>query len=301
MGDSDSTRSVAIRRLVAGGALVLVLLAVASAIGLFGGGGTEGAGEGKAARAGSGAVSAASAAAPKPNTGPYRGSVPILMYHVVKAPGPGVAYPELWTPPETFRETISLLASKGYKGVTIAQVWKAWRGGPGLPSKPIVVSFDDGYLSHFATARPILRSVGWPGVLNLEGKNIGSGGLTVPQVKGLIALGWELGAHSMTHPDLPTVSEAQLTEEVAGSRALLRKLFRVPVETFCYPAGKNDQRVQRAVREAGYLTATTVEPGVASPQDNPFALPRIRVNGTDSAPAVLRRVQTGDGVAGSYG
>jgi peptidoglycan/xylan/chitin deacetylase (PgdA/CDA1 family) len=223
------------------------------------------------------------------------------MYHVIKAPAAGVTYPELWTPPETFRDTIGLLKRSGYRGVTIAQVWSAWHGGAGLPDKPIVVSFDDGYLSHFVTARPTLRAAGWPGVLNLEGKNVGKGGLTVAQVKGLLAAGWELGAHSMTHPDLPTVGDAQLTAEVAGSRRLLQRLFKVPVESFCYPAGKNDSRVQRAVAAAGFSNATTVDPGVARPSDNPFALPRIRVNGTDSPSTVLDRVRTGSGGTGAYG
>ena len=45
----------------------------------------------------------------------------------------------------------------------------------------------------------------------------------------------------------------------------------------------------------------TVEPGIARSADNPFALPRIRVNGTDSPQTVLERVRTGKGAAGSYG
>ncbi|MCX6390006.1 MAG: polysaccharide deacetylase family protein [Solirubrobacterales bacterium] len=199
--------------------------------------------------------------------GSYRGSVPILMYHVIKAPAPGVAYPELWAPPATFRATIAALAQAGYRGVTMAQVWAAWHGGEGLPVKPIVISFDDGYLSHFVTARPILKQVGWPGVLNLEGKNIGPGGLTISQVNGLISDRWEIGAHSMTHPDLTAVSSTQLQREVAGSRALLERVFQVPVTTFCYPAGKNDASVRAAVKAAGYSNATTVAPGVAAPTD----------------------------------
>ena len=234
-------------------------------------------------------------------TGSYRGPVPILMYHVIKSPAPGVAYPELWTPPDRFRGTITALYRAGYHGVTMAQVWAAWHGGEGLPVKPIVISFDDGYLSHFVTARPILKQVGWPGVLNLEGKNIGSGGLTISQVNGLISDRWEIGAHSMTHPDLTTVSSAQLEREVAGSRALLERTFKVSVTTFCYPAGKNDASVRAAVKAAGYRNATTVDPGIAAPTDDPFALPRIRVNGTDSAQTVLSRVESGAGAGGAYG
>jgi peptidoglycan/xylan/chitin deacetylase (PgdA/CDA1 family) len=223
------------------------------------------------------------------------------MYHVITAPPPGTAYTELWTPRERFRATIALLARRGYHGVTIEQVHRAWNGGPGLPAKPIVLTFDDGYLSQDTHAKPALRALGWPGVLYLEGKNLGPGGLTKRQVEGMVAAGWEVGAHTLTHPDLTTVGDATLRREVAGSRALLRRRLGVPVTAFCYPAGRNDARVRAAVKAAGYTTATTVEPGIARPGDDPFALPRIRVNGTDSPQTVLEHVRTGTGAAGSYG
>ena len=127
------------------------------------------------------------------------------MYHVVTAAPAGTAYPELWTPRETFRATIALLKREGYRGVTLGQVWDAWHGGQGLPAKPIVVSFDDGYLSQYTHAKPTLRAAGWPGVLNLD-KNIGPGGLTGRQVRSMIAAGWEIDSHTLTHPDLTTVA-----------------------------------------------------------------------------------------------
>lgn len=236
-----------------------------------------------------------------PATGSYRGAVPILMYHLVTAPPPGVPYAELWTPKETFRSTIDLLARSGYRGVTLDQVWKAWHGGPGLPAHPIVVSFDDGYLSHFTHAKPVLRAAGWPGVLNLEGSNIGKGGLTRRQVRTMIGAGWEVDSHTLTHPDLRTLDDASLARELEGSRALLRREFGVPAAFLCYPAGRFDARVVAAARAAGYRAATTVDPGTASPSDDPFALPRIRVNGTDSPETVLRNVRAGTASAGPPG
>jgi len=222
------------------------------------------------------------------------------MYHVIKAPTASTPMAELWTPAKTFKETIELLKQDGYSGVTLDQVWQAWNGGPGLPAKPLVISFDDGYLSHTVTAKPILQQAGWPGVLNLEGKNIGKGGLTTNQVEGLIAAGWEIDSHTLTHPDLTASDDASLKTELVDSRKLLQKKFKIPVNFFCYPAGKNDARVRAAVEAAGYKGATTVEPGVASKSDNPYELPRIRVNGTDSAATVAERVRTGKGVSGGY-
>ncbi len=243
---------------------------------------------------------AATPAAPKPATGDYRGPVPILMYHVIKAPTASTPMAELWTPAETFKATIELLKKQGYSGVTLDQVWRAWSGGPGLPEKPLVISFDDGFLSHAVTARPILQAAGWPGVLNFKVGNIGKGGLTTAQVEGLIAAGWEIDSHTLNHPDLTASDDASLKTELVDSRKLLQEKFNVPANFFCYPAGKNDARVRAAVEAAGYKGATTVEPGVASKSDNPYELPRIRVNGSDSAATVAARVRSGNAVSGGY-
>ncbi len=59
--------------------------------------------------------------------------------------------------------------------------------------------------------------------------------------------------------------------------------------------------MRAAVKDAGFTTATTVEPGIASSKDDPFALPRIRVNGTDSPQTVLEHVRTGTGATGAGG
>ncbi len=241
--------------------------------------------------------------APAPATGSYRGPVPILMYHVIKAPAPGTPQAELWVPASTFKATIAALKKLGYQGVTMEQVHRAWSGGPGLPDKPVVVSFDDGYLSHYVSARPILQAAGWPGVLNLKTGNIDpKGGIAPWQVKALVAAGWEIGAHTITHADLTTLDAAGLDREVAGSKRELEKQFGVTVETFCYPAGKYDDAAEQAVKRAGFSTATTVDPGIASPKDNQLLLPRVRVNGSDSAQAVVERVRTGAGATGGgYG
>ncbi len=290
------------RGLLALGLLVAAVAIVAALVtGALGGGSDSRRSAATSAPSTTARTRRAAATAPRPATGSYRGPVPILMYHVVNAPPAGTPYPELWTSRETFRATVALLRRSGYHGVTLGQVWRAWHGGPGLPRRPVVFSFDDGYLSQWTHAKPTLRAAGWPGVLNLEGKNIGPGGLTRHQVRGMIAAGWEVDAHSLTHPDLTTVDDVSLRREVAGSRALLRRVFRVPVSFFCYPAGRNDARVRAAVRAAGYDAATTVESGVAARSDDPFALPRIRVNGTDTAAQVLQRVRSGAGAGGSTG
>jgi peptidoglycan/xylan/chitin deacetylase (PgdA/CDA1 family) len=220
-------------------------------------------------------------------THPQRVAVPILMYHVVNAPPAGTPYPELWVSRELFASHLAALHAAGYHAVTLQRVWDAWTGRYALPSKPIVISFDDGYLSQYTHAKPALRKLGWPGVLNLKVGNIGPGGLTKHMVRSMIGAGWEVDAHTITHPDLTKLAPAQLRTEVAGSRAILRRDFHVPVAFFCYPAGRFDATVEAAVRKAGYLAATTTQTGLAAPGGDPDALPRIRVDGGETAAQLM--------------
>jgi peptidoglycan/xylan/chitin deacetylase (PgdA/CDA1 family) len=236
----------------------------------------------------------ASKAKPAPvRHGPRRTAVPILMYHLVNSPPPGTAYPELWVPADAFRAQVGALADAGYHGVTLDQVLANWRQRIALPAKPIVFSFDDGYGSQVRNAMPILRSRGWPGVLFLEVKNLSvAGGITKSQVRRLMKAGWEIDAHTITHPDLTTLDAAALRNEVSGSRIALRRDFHVAVDNFAYPAGRHDAAAEAAVRAAGFRTAVTTDLGLAHMDGDPTTLPRVRVNGTDTASAVLQAVES---------
>lgn len=206
--------------------------------------------------------------------------VPILMYHVIADPPPGAPWPQLYVSPAEFEEQVAWLEGEGFTAVTLSDVWRNWHQGGRLPRRPVVFTFDDGYRSVATKALPILSRRGWPAVLNLKVGNLEPGSFTESDVRRLLAADWELGAHTITHPDLRTLDDAALEREVAGSRREIRRRFAVPVEFFCYPAGRYDDRVLAAVRRAGFLGATTTIEGLAIP-DHPFELRRIRVSRGD--------------------
>jgi peptidoglycan/xylan/chitin deacetylase (PgdA/CDA1 family) len=221
--------------------------------------------------------------------------VPILMYHVISKAPVGVANAELWVGEDVFAEQMRALHAAGYEAITLQQAWDGWeRGGP-LPRKPIVLSFDDGYLSHYTHAKPVLHELGWPGVLYLTIKAIGPGGLSERQLHSLIKAGWELDSHTLSHPDLTTLDDETLARELSHSRRELQRRFGVPANFFAYPAGRYDARVQAAAEAAGYTAATTVDEGIASRRDDPFALHRVRVNASDTAGSLLTRLAAAGG------
>ena len=96
----------------------------------------------------------------------------------------------------------------------------------------------------------------------------------------LIAAGWEIDSHTVTHADVTTLDQAGLQREIGGARTALRRMFDQPVDFFCYPAGQYDAAAIAEVRAAGYLGATTVNPGLARPGDA-YTLNRIRIGYSD--------------------
>jgi len=217
--------------------------------------------------------------------------VPILMYHVI-APAPAIApYPDLYVKPSDFVSQMRWLKRQRFHPVTLQRVYDNWTTGTPLPFRPIVISFDDGYLSQYTRAYKTLLRYRWPGVENIEVNFLQPfGGLRPWRVRKMIAAGWEIDAHTLTHPDLTHVSAPRLVREVAGSRAALRHRFHVPVNFFCYPSGRYDARVIAEVRRAGFLAATTTNYGLARPPGL-FTLDRIRINGSDGLAGFASKLQ----------
>ncbi len=212
------------------------------------------------------------------------------MYHVIADPPRSAPFPDLYVSRAELAAQVRLLAAAGYQAVTLGRVFDAWHGRASLPPRPIVLSFDDGYRSDVTAARPLLAARRWPGVLNLDLSNLApSWGVGERGVRRLMAAGWEIDAHSLTHPDLTALSGAALTREVAGSRREIRRRFGVTARFFCYPSGRYDADVIAAVRAAGFEGATTVEPGLAA-WTEPFTLARIRVDRGDGADGLARKL-----------
>ena len=212
-------------------------------------------------------------------------SVPILMYHVINPPPAGAKFPGLYVSKVEFAEQMQALANAGYRAVTMDEMLANWTHGAKLPQgKPIVVSFDNGYQSQLTNAVPVLRKLGWVGVENIQltGLPPSQGGLSRAQVAELVADGWELDTQGISHADLIALSPSALHEQVVVARGELQRRYHVPVNWFCYPSGHYNAAVIAELKAAGYVGSTTVVPGWASPTQDSYRLPRLRVLGGTS-------------------
>lgn len=191
----------------------------------------------------------------------------ILCYHGV-APSTSAEDPEfLRVDPDDFRSQLELLMRAGFRFVTVADFARTAAGAappPGL----VAISFDDGMHDNHAVALPILRDLGVPATVyvstGLIGKpnpwidaRAGSRMMTEDELREMADAGIELGAHTVTHPDLSQLDYEACLREMTGSRDALAEITGRPVRTFAYPFCLYGEAAVAAARDAGFEAAVT--------------------------------------------
>lgn len=174
---------------------------------------------------------------------------------------------EYFVTPETFREQMKALKEWGYTTISMGVLIQAIQEGAYLPDRPVVISFDDGDITVYTEAFPIMQEFGFTGINYLVGDRLGADGFMHPeQILELLDAGWEVGSHSMTHADLTKCEDPAW--EIEQSRLKLETALGIPVETFAYPFGLEVEATIRKVRRT-YKAAVGLGP---TAMQNPYKL-----------------------------
>ena len=183
---------------------------------------------------------------------------------------------------------MNFLVANRFNVVPLGTLMNALDGHGTVPPRAVVITFDDGWLSQYDNALPILQQLHLAATFFIISKQVGMGPMymNLDQVKALQRAGMTLESHSRTHPDLIRVTDAQLTDEVAGSRQDLQKMFGVNADVFAYPYGAWNPRVAAAVKAAGYRAARAFPGGAWNDTTRRFALRSVLV--TDDMNAFQR-------------
>src|SRR6266849_913735 len=138
------------------------------------------------------------------------------------------------------------------------------------PGEAVVsLTFDDGYQTAFAAAS-ILDKAGLHGTFYIITKALGGKDyMTADEVKALVARGHEIGAHTRTHPHLPTLTLAQQEAEIGGSKQDLQAMG-IEAKAFAYPYGEHDDNSIVALQVAGFTSARTTDRTLSG--QNPLSL-----------------------------
>jgi len=225
------------------------------------------------------------------------GGVRVLLYHAIDDPDPADPM-SLRVPRHRFLEQMTLLRDEGYSVVPLRTVFD---GGPADDHHRVAITFDDGYRSQ-AWAATLLREFGFPATFFVVPRFLDGvpsttrywekwGHLGWDDAAALAEHGFELGAHSMTHPDLRRCAATELEGEVSGARGLLERRFGRAVVTFSYPHGRYDRRVRGAVERAGYQLACTSRYGINRTSGPSYEVSRTEVSGDDDLGTFRAKLQ----------
>ncbi|MER7398133.1 polysaccharide deacetylase family protein [Streptomyces sp. NPDC000151] len=232
--------------------------------------------------------------------------VPVFLYHSVSDDPPPWIAPFTVTP-RVFAEQLDRIVDSGRTVIPLERLVAAVRGGPPLPPRCAVLTFDDGFADFYWTVLPQLTERELPATLYITTGAVhapgGSpGGSLLPpapmlnwrQVITLDACGIGIGGHSRTHAQLDTLPRRRLCAEISGCKRRIEDVLGHPVSAFAYPHGYSSPLVRRAVGAAGWTSAAAALGAFSSPADDPFRIARLMVM-ADTPPDLFRRWAEGRG------
>lgn len=218
----------------------------------------------------------------------------ILGYHAVSSTWRS----QLAVSEDLLRAQLSYVVARGYHGLTLSDAERRRNQGA-LPERSVVVTFDDGYASTMLAAQ-ILTELGIPGTVFVPTAFVESGEhlswrgivkwarpetaeelrpLSWGDLEGLVASGWEVGSHTVTHPLLPNVGDGQLRSELRESRSAIESRLGSCVSV-SYPYGRADERVAAEAQRAGYEVGCTLT--FSHMVDEPLRRPRVGLGPADT-------------------
>ncbi|NLX64231.1 MAG: polysaccharide deacetylase family protein [Clostridiaceae bacterium] len=217
--------------------------------------------------------------------------VPILMYHnLLEGNAPGDS---LNVSAEVFDDQMYYLKAHGYNTITFSDLYNHYMNGSPLAENPIIITFDDGYVSNYTIGYPILKKYGFKACIFVITDAIGrSNYLTEGQLREMSSSGViDVQNHSASHSYyLYADSKEDMAEELSKSRSRIENITGKEVNVFCYTCGKYSQRLVDELIEQNYIFSVTTKYGIASKNTHPFLLPRLRVLGSDSGKTLNAKI-----------
>jgi peptidoglycan/xylan/chitin deacetylase (PgdA/CDA1 family) len=235
-------------------------------------------------------------------------TIPILLYHSVTDRPTGDFGP-FTVSRSQFASHLDRLLDQGFETLTIGQLLERIRARLALPERIAVITVDDGFADFEANAWPELQERGMNATLYVTAGVVGGRAswlaplhadqlpmLDRRQLVDLAAQGCEIGAHSMSHPQLDCLPRHQAAREIRESKERLEQFLGQSVSSFAYPHGYYDHEIRQMVVDSGYSSASAAKDALSHADDDQFALARITVKADFDEPKI-DQVLAGEGFA----
>jgi peptidoglycan/xylan/chitin deacetylase (PgdA/CDA1 family) len=214
----------------------------------------------------------------------------ILLYHRF---GP-VVRDEMTVRTDTFRGQLEYLKQHGYQVVSLRAVVSHLLGkGPAPPPRSVVITVDDGHASVFTEMLPIVLEYRVPVTLFIYPSAISNAAYAMKwdQLTTLYRTGlFDIQSHTYWHPNFkterrrlsPAAYQSFVTMQLAKPRAVLKNKLGVDASMLAWPFGIYDDELMTNAREAGYVSAFTLDRRPVTSRERIMALPRYLVLDSDS-------------------
>ena len=209
--------------------------------------------------------------------------IPILMYHDIELGNPEYDRTEIEDrpyvlPEPQFEEQMKFLSEQGYRTVSLVDFVSHVKSNNPLPEKSVIITFDDGHISNYLKACPILKKYGFKAVFFIVAGFVGRRGmLTWDQIRDMANKGMEIGSHTLTHSPPSKLSNEELEYELKESKRILEDQLGQEVKWLSSPTGYYNRAIESIAKDVGYEVVCTSKFGVNSRNSNLFSLERIAI------------------------
>ena len=209
-------------------------------------------------------------------TGP---KILVLNYHQI-----GNNFTPLCVPTHLFDEQMAYLKDNSYITITPEELYEGIEGTMVLPDRPVLITFDDGYVDNYTNALPILKKYGMratvfvvPGFTSVQANY-----LTWEQLKEMEKNGITIQSHTLNHRALEELPDDEIRAELLNSKALIEKNLGHPVDFLAYPTGTYNLHIAGIAKDVGYKASYTIKYGSVDKGSNIYALERVPIFQTEN-------------------
>ena len=198
----------------------------------------------------------------------------VLNYHMVNR-----MFISLAIDPEDFDWQMKYLVDHGYHTISPDELYAFLEGKGTLPDRPVLITFDDGYVDNYTNAYPILKKYNLKATIFIVTGFVSErkGYLTWDQLREMEQHGITAQSHTVTHAPLPELSDERIREELIVSKQQVEAELGHPIEFIAYPTGAHDLHIVGIAKEAGYKGGFTVKYGNVDRSSNVYAMERVPV------------------------
>lgn len=206
-------------------------------------------------------------------------NVPIITYHYIgynPNPGKDPMRDELSTSPEQFLRQMESLKEKNYTPINLDELSQIFAKKISGPEKPIVLTFDDGYVDFYINVYPLLRKFNFKATEFIPTNFVGkSNYLTWEMIEEMQKSGLvSFQSHTANHAYLPYLTYFSALKELTDSKSALENHLGTKVNYVAYPFGASNLTIQNAANQAGYLGALGTWNGLTTEIN--FNMPRMK-------------------------